>query len=92
MAPSARALDVKVKMCNMAPELQAMAVETAVEALAHAKVEKDVGELVSVLRGRRELGRCTPRRGAAARRGVGKRGKVKRGEAWCGAVRRDRAG
>lgn len=44
MAPPARALDVKVKMCNMAPELQAMAVDTALEALAHAKVEKDIGE------------------------------------------------
>ena len=44
MAPPARAPEVRVKMCNMAPELQAMAVETALEALAHAKVEKDVGE------------------------------------------------
>jgi hypothetical protein len=51
MAPPARALDVKVKMCNMAPELQAMAVETALEALAHAKVEKDIGE--SAFSGRR---------------------------------------
>jgi hypothetical protein len=79
MAPSARALDVKVKMCNMAPELQAMAVETAVEALAHAKVEKDVGELVS--------GRSRELRRGAARRG----GAVRCREAWQGEARRGMA-
>ncbi len=43
MAPNSK-VSYNVKMCNMSPELQSMAVETVLEALSHGKVEKDVGK------------------------------------------------